>query len=300
MDVLAEVLSTTRVGATIYGRVTLRAPFAMRFDRRNKAGFHVVQQGSCWLSPPKGPPLALQQGDVVMLPRGWDHTISDRPRASGVPYAEVVAQQARRSEGPPSAVLLCGAYAFDDDAPHPLLGILPPILHAPGQGVAPSSAVRVVAELLSSEIGSGAPGSETAARRLLDVLFLYALRDWLSKQPEGSAGWLGALADPPTQRALAALHSAPARDWSLEGLARNVGVSRATLARRFSQRVGEPPLSYLRRWRMALAAQALRERDLSLGQLAESVGYTSEVAFHKAFTRDRGVTPAEYRRAHRA
>lgn len=298
MDVLAEVLSTTRVGAAIYGRVELCAPFAMRFDRVSKAGFHVVQRGSCWLTPAgRASPIALAPGDVVMLPRGWTHTISDRPGAEGSPYGDVLAEQSRRRPtAPPTAVLICGAYAFDHDDPHPLLAVLPQVMHAPTAGVGATSPLRAVTELLSAEIGSTEPGAETAARRLLDVLFLYVLRDWLSRQPERAAGWLGALRDPATQRALAALHEAPARDWTLPSLARAVGVSRATLARRFTGLVGEPPLAYLRRWRMTLAAQALRERALSLAELAERVGYTSDVAFHKAFTRERGVTPAEYRK----
>ncbi len=297
MDVLAEILSTTRVGAAIYGRVELYAPFAMAFDRINKAGFHVVQRGTCWLTPAKGSPIELAQGDVVMLPRGWTHTIGHRPGLRGAPYPEVIAAQARRrSATAPTAVVVCGAYAFDDDAPHPLLSVLPQVLHVPSAGVGLPSRLRVVAELLAEEIGSSAVGAQTAARRLLDVLFLYVLRDWLERQPEGAAGWLGALRDPPTQRALAALHQRPAFDWSVESLATTVGTSRATLARRFTRLVGQPPLAYLRRWRMALAAKALRERDVKLSALAEEVGYRSEVAFHKAFTREQGVTPAVYRR----
>ncbi|MFT3766862.1 MAG: AraC family transcriptional regulator [Minicystis sp.] len=301
MDVLAEVLSATRVGVAIYGRVELRAPWAMRFDRINKAGFHIVQRGSCWLRPAgRASPILLAPGDVVMLPRGWTHTISDRPDADGEPYSTVIADQARRrSPGPPSTTLLCGAYAFDDDAPHPLLGVLPHVLHAPA-GDGGSARLGAVAQLLAAEIGSSDPGAETVARRLVDVLFVYVVRDWLARQPDRAAGWLGALRDPPTQRALAALHEAPARDWTLPVLARAVGVSRATLARRFSALVGEPPLAYLRRWRMTLAAQALRDRDVSLGELATRVGYASDVAFHKAFTRERGCTPAVYRRRHAA
>jgi AraC-like DNA-binding protein len=294
MDVLAEVLATTRVGAAIYGRVELRAPWAMRFDRAWKAGFHVVQRGGAWLRPGGGiAPIQLSQGDVVVLPRGWMHTLSDRPDAEGELYPEVVAaQRRRRASGPPGAVLLCGAYEFDHDGVHPLLSILPPVLHA----VAGDEAIGNVVRILDAEVGGSSPGADTIARRLVDVLFVLAIRSWLARQPEGAAGWLGALRDPSTQRALACLHGSPARDWTLEDLARAVGVSRATLARRFTGLVGEPPLTYLRRWRMTLAAQAMRERDLSLGELAELSGYASDIAFHKAFARERGCTPASYRK----
>jgi AraC-like DNA-binding protein len=301
MDVLAEVLATTRVGAAIYGRVELSAPFAMRFDRVSKAGFHLVQRGACWLTPAgRARPIALSAGDVVMLPRGWSHTLSDRPGVEGEPYGAVIAEQTRRPPAPPSAVLLCGAYAFDRDETHPLLAVLPQVMHAQASVPGASGELRAVGELLSAEVGSSAPGAETASRRLLDLLFLYVLRDWLARQDEGSAGWLGALREPLTARALAALHEAPARAWTVDALARASGVSRATLARRFTELVGEPPLAYLRRWRMTLAAQSLRERDLPLSAVAEQVGYESEVAFHKAFARERGVTPGAYRRRHRA
>lgn len=302
MDVLADVLASTRVGAAIYGRVELRAPFAMRFDRTNKAGFHVVQRGACWLVPTgRAEPIALAQGDVAMIPRGWSHTISDRPAPpKGAHYAEVVAaQRAAKDRSPPSVVLLCGAYEFDQSEPHPLVALLPQVMHATSLaplGAAQRSSLRPVVELLSEEIGSGKPGAETIARRLVDVLFLLVLREWIDRQPIGGAGWLGALRDGNTQRALAALHGEPSRDWSLETLAKASRTSRATLARKFTALVGEPPLAYLRRWRMTLAAKTLRERDVSLAELASELGYQSDAAFHKAFSRERGIAPGEYRR----
>lgn len=302
MDVLAEVLATTRVGAAIYGRVELRAPFAMRFDRAQKAGFHVVERGRCVLAlarrgdgPGGGARVELGEGDVVMLPRGWTHTLSDRGVATGAPYADVLAAQRGQRGGPPAAVIACGAYAFDHEAPHPLLAALPPCLHVPAASAPP--ALRSVVALLSAEIGSDEPGAPTAARRLLDVLFVHVLRAWLARPGATPGAGLGALRDPPTLRALAALHADPARAWSLPRLARAADVSRATLARRFTHHVGEAPLAYLRRWRMTLAAQALRETGLSVPEVAERVGYTSPVAFQKAFTRERQVTPAAYRRA---
>ena len=131
------------------------------------------------------------------------------------------------------------------------------------------------------------------------MLFVYALRGWFEDAAREATGWLGALRDAATARALGALHAEPARPWTLASLAGEVGVSRATLARKFRQLVGEAPLAYLRRWRMTLAAQSLRRRDASLAELALEAGYDSEAAFHRAFTRERGTTPAEYRKAER-
>jgi AraC-like DNA-binding protein len=303
MEVLAEILATTRIGAAIYGRIELRPPFAMGFDRRSKMGFHVVERGRCVLTlgrpddePGRGEIITLEEGDVVMFPRGWAHAVSDRAGREASSYAEVIAEQQKRRQGEPQAALVCGAYGFDPETPHPLLAALPAWIHVPRSRA--TAALRGIVGLLLAEIGSEAPGASTAARRLLDVLFIHVLRDWIARQPAESRGWLVALRDPALQKALTALHADPARAWTLPALAREAAVSRATLARRFADDVGEAPLAYLRRWRLTLAAQALRDTRRSTAAIAELVGYTSTVAFQKAFLRDRGVSPSAYRRAH--
>ena len=303
MEVLAEILATTRIGAAIYGRVELRPPFAMAFDRLTKTGFHVVERGGCVLTlarpgeePGLGASVELDEGDVVMFPRGWTHVDSDRADRPASPYAEVLAAQRARRDGDPSALLVCGAYALDPETPHPLLASLPSWMHVPRARA--TTALRQVVDLLLAEIGSVRPGASIAARRLLDVLFIHVVRDWIERDPAAARGWPGALRDPALQRALSALHADPTRAWTLAALAREASTSRATLARRFSDAIGEAPLAYLRRWRMTLAAQALRDSARSIAEIAELAGYTSPVAFQKAFVRERGVSPSEYRRAH--
>jgi AraC-like DNA-binding protein len=303
MEVLAEILATTRIGSAIYGRVELRPPFAMGFDRRSKTGFHVVERGRCVLTlarpddaPGPDESVELEAGDVVMFPRGWTHAVADRAGRVASPYAEVLADQRAKRRGEPQAVLVCGAYGLDPETPHPLLASLPSWMHVPRARA--TSALTGVVELLLAEIGSEEPGASTAARRLLDVLFIHVLRDWIARQPAESRGWLVALRDPALQKALAAMHADPTRAWTLPALARVAAVSRATLARRFAEDVGEAPLAYLRRWRLTLAAQALRETAQSIAATAELAGYASTVAFQKAFTRARGVSPSEYRRIH--
>jgi transcriptional regulator GlxA family with amidase domain len=135
----------------------------------------------------------------------------------------------------------------------------------------------------------------TVTARLVDVLFIQIIRGWLEQQPEGSAGWLGAVRDPQVGRALALMHGEPRRDWTVESLAAEVACSRATFARRFRELVGEPPLVYLTRLRMDVAARLLRDGELSLATIAERVGYGSEFAFNRTFHRVRGVPPGRYR-----
>jgi AraC-like DNA-binding protein len=195
---------------------------------------------------------------------------------------------------------VCGAFAFDTPEPHPLLSALPQVLHAQSQGAGAPARLAAVMGVLEQELSRPAAGSDVVVRRLLDVVLVYAIREWVEGEPgEKGTGWVGALRDGPTARALGALHAEPGRRWTLEGLALRAGVSRATLARNFRRLVGEAPLAYLRRWRMTLAAQALRQRDVAVAELALEAGYDSEAAFHRAFTRARGMTPAEYRKAER-
>lgn len=300
MDVLADVLAATRIQGMIFADSELRPPWGLRFDRSGKAGFHIVRRGTCFLRVQNRPPLQLVQGDVVLLSQGWTHALCDKPDREARPYPEALAENARRRAGEPGARLLCGAYGFDGRGPHPLVSLLPPILHLPAEVTDGSGELQAVVRLLTAEVEGRRPGYTAASARLVDLLFLFIVRGWLARQPEGTGGWLGALRDPQVGRALALLHERVAHPWTVEELGQAVAASRATLARRFAQLVGEPPLAYLTRWRMTLAAQRLRDTDRSLAEIAAEVGYQSEFALGKAFKRLRGLAPGEYRRAARA
>jgi AraC-like DNA-binding protein len=153
-----------------------------------------------------------------------------------------------------------------------------------------------VVAILSREAASSAPGATAATSRLVDLLLIYVLRAWIAEQPEGGGGWLGALRDPSIARSLALLHDEVSAPWELGVLAKRVGLSRATFARRFVRLVGTPPLAYLARWRMTLAGRLLRETADPLAEIASRVGYESEFAFNRAFKRELGVSPGEYRK----
>ncbi len=208
--------------------------------------------------------------------------------------------------------VLCAGYGYDSDVTHPLLSLLPPVLYVATAQPDTGPQLRAVLDLLAHETRSGAEvGAQTSTARLLDVLLVHVVRTWL-REPEaaapgaatpGQAGgpqasWLCGLRDPSTARALALMHERPAHDWTLQELADAVHVSRATLARRFTLYVGEPPRTYLTSWRMELAARQLRESTQPVAQVARAVGYTSEYAFNRAFARYRGTPPGRYQRQH--
>lgn len=295
MDVLADILEVTRLRGDIFCHAAAAAPWGLRVEASPKASFHHVIAGSGWLVA--GRPRRLEAGDLVLLPHGSGHALCDDPRSPRVSLAEWRAQRGRRSSGPRTE-LLCGTYELEGGGrSHPVLRLLPPVIHIPGRDSAP---LQATCQLLIDEYGRPDVGSSKVVSRLLDVLFIQALRAWLDTQGEGTAGWLGALRDPAIGRALALLHRDPARPWTVRSLGTAAGLSRAVFARRFKQLVGVPPLSYLTEIRLDAAARLLRTTDDSLSTIAHSVGYTSEFAFNRAFRRTRGAPPGRFRRSARA
>ncbi|AFT98503.1 AraC family transcriptional regulator [Nocardia brasiliensis] len=297
MDVLSETIAAIRTGSPTSGMFVRHAPWGRRYPVVPGAGFHVVLQGSCWLVPPAGgEPMALGAGDVVFMPRGADHVLIDRLDSAVTETARP--GEPREIQGPGvRTALLCGAYELGRQRSHPLLDELPEFIHLPARpGRHP--ALRGAVDLLAAEIAEPRQGSDAAVPALLEMLLLFVLRAWFEEQAGArTSGWAGAFADPAVAAALRAVHEEPARPWTVPDLSEVAGVSRATLARRFSATVGEPPLAYVTRWRMLTAARLLRETNGSLGAIARKVGYTSEFAFAKAFKREYGLAPGRYRTA---
>ena len=191
-----------------------------------------------------------------------------------------------------ATVLLTGAYHLDGEVSQRLLRALPGliVLRADDWDCP-------FVPLLANEIVKDDPGQEAVLDRLLDLLLIAALRAWFARPEAGAPGWYRAYGDPIVGQALRLLHHNPARQWSVAELARATGVSRAALARRFNELVGEPPMTFLTGWRLAIAADLLREPGTTLGAVAEQVGYGSPFALSTAFKRVRGVSPQEHRAA---
>ncbi|MFD9397088.1 AraC family transcriptional regulator [Streptomyces sp. NPDC060000] len=303
MDVLSDAVAAMRTGRPHSSRRDVRAPWGMRFGASDGAGFHVLLRGSAWLIPAGGEPVALAAGDVVFLAHGHGHAL-----ASGLdaPLKEVrVGSDGRWPEPPhPAArpecadvVMMCGVYRLDRSRAHRLLAELPDVVHLPAR-LGTHRSLRAAVELLAMELDERSPGSDAIVTALLDTLLLYIVRAWwqLERGAGRTAGWAAALADPAVSAALRAIHGDPARSWTVQELGGEGGLSRAAFARRFTALVGEPPLTYLTWWRMTTAGRLLRADDVPLRQVAQRTGYTSEFAFAKAFKREYGVAPGQYRR----
>lgn len=292
MDVLADVLSAMRAGPATSGRTEVRAPWGLRFAEAATAGFHVVLQGSSWLLAPGQAPVALGPGDVVLLPRGIEHTLADHPDS---PVADFDPETVSGGDGARS-LLLCGAYRLDRQRPHPVLGKLPEVVHVPADP-GRHRTLHTAIGILGEELDANRPGAAAVVPALVDALLVLILRAWMEdRRCPTEGGWSRALTDTVVARSLELIHADPGASWTVADLAAEVGLSRAAFARRFTEAVGEPPLTYISRWRMTTAARLLRDHGLPLSVVAKDIGYTSEFAFAKAFKRDFGVAPGTYRK----
>jgi AraC-like DNA-binding protein len=301
MDVLSDALAAMRTGRPHSTRMLVHAPWGLQFPPSDGAGFHVVLQGTCWLIPREGSPIALGPGDVVFLPHGRGHGLADDPTT---PLATIDAEpdratpiaQIRLAGAGACTAMLCGAYHLSRSRPHPLLADLPDVVHVPGR-VGSHPALRAAVDLLANEIESPRPGVDASLSALIDLLLLYLLRAWLDAQANDAvAGWAAALHDPSIAVTLQSIHREPSRAWTVAQLGAQAGLSRAAFARRFSTLIGQPPLTYLTWWRLTLAACLLRESDAPLRAVAERTGYATELALARAFKREYGLAPGAYRR----
>lgn len=303
MDVLTDVLNTLRLQSTLYCRSELREPWGLYFGPTRVATFHVIDRGTCWLQlDGQAEPIALAGGDLIVLPRGTGHLLSSAPGltpATTIQLDEDIPAECevrRYSDGPPHTILLCGLFDFAHDNGHPLLTLLPPLVHIRGERGQAASWLDATLRFLASEAGSTQPGATAMVCRLTDLLFIQAMRAWVVQTASDAHGWLGALHDPQIGVALGAMHGKPGFAWTVEQLSSEVAMSRSGFAARFRAVVGESPLQYLTRWRMRLAAQLLASERLSIAAIAQQVGYESEIAFSKAFKRTMGQTPGAYRK----
>jgi AraC-like DNA-binding protein len=299
MDDLSEVLNAVRFRGDLHCRVDARAPWGLFGDRDGAATFHGLVRGCGVLRlEPDNNPIAVAQGDLVIICHGAHHAIADTATTPLQPIRDLLAaangsRVVHTGGRGAHAEIICGRFAVTSrDAP-PVLGLLPPLLHIKG-----SPAIRSILELLAGEVDN-APGAAAVIARLTDALFLHAIRAWRDTDAAANASWLAALRDPAIARALAAVHREPARDWTVHSLARAVAMSRSAFAERFGTIVGETPLAYVTRLRLYLAARELRETTRSVAEIATLVGYDSEASLGKAFKRALGVPPGAYRRGER-
>ena len=304
-DRLARVLSNLRMRSTFYCHAEFGDPWSLEMPAiADSVSFHVLIAGTCWLRLPGQEPIELAAGDLALVPHGAGHDLLSDPDAPRGPRVDLLPQDclgesySRLRYGGPgrTTTLICGVVGFDDPAARELMRALPPVLHVGGDAVAVASSVRETLRLIAAELAHPLPGAETVATRLADVLVVQAIRSWMDSDAEASAGWLRSLQDERIGRVIEAIHARPGDEWTLERLATVAAMSRSSLSARFAELVGEAPIAYLTRWRMSIAESRLRDTDVTAARLAGELGYRSEAAFNRAFTRQVGLTPGAVRR----
>jgi AraC-like DNA-binding protein len=304
MDALSQLLHSLRLRASFLAAWNLGAPWGMAFAPTGAARFHHVESGSMWLITNRRRRILVERGDLVVVFDGGGHRLGDRPETPARPIEELAAIAAasgvhRHGGLGPKTQIVCGNFIVDErDSLAGSLQRLPALVHLRA-GTAPLRAITQTLDLLAQELRGEEPGAEHAAALLTETLFVHVIRAVLADGEPGLASWLEGLRDPLVAAALAVIHAEPHKAWSVATLARVVGASRSVLAGRFASRLGVPPMTYLAKWRLQLAARWLRDGELPIGDIVERVGYASAAAFHRAFKRTYGVAPSLYRRRQR-
>jgi AraC-like DNA-binding protein len=313
MDALAGLLDGARAHGAFLLRSVMEPPWSIRIEDRAPLSLMAMVRGDAWVIPAAGVPVLVRPGDIALM-RGPDpYVVADDPRTP----AQIVihpGQQCTTLDGTDlaqamdlgvrtwgndlggSTVMLTGTYEGASAIGQRLLGALPALVVLPRDGWD-----SPLVAFLADEIVKDEPGQEVVLDRLLDLLVIAAVRAWFARPDAEAPAWYRAHTDPIVGKALRMLHNNPAHPWTVAELAAECGISRAGLARRFTELVGEPPMTFLTGWRLALAADLLRESDTTIGAVAHKVGYGSPFALSTAFKRVFGVSPREHQtRAARA
>jgi len=283
MEVLSDILRSMRVAGSVYFCDRVSAPWAQTFEDPARATFHFVRQGECFLQT-GDLEEHLYAGDFVFIQPARVHTLSDS------------SNDGRRSTA--QAIVLCGYCSIDAPAGHPLLEALRAITIVRADELALHAWLKSTLEQISNEYETTTPGNEVVVDRLTEVLLVELIRINFGRSE--TAGFIRALYDRPIAKTLSLIHANPEENWTLEGLASEAAMSRSAYAARFKELVGQTMFEYLTAVRMQRAQALLRESGLGLPKIAGQVGYTSRLAFSKAFKRLTGTTPSRYRRESRA
>jgi AraC-like DNA-binding protein len=309
VDVITSLLDGPRAREAFLLRSVMQAPWCLRIEDEAPLTIAALTAGTAWFGFDDGEAAHLAAGDVAIMHGPDPYTVADdlstRPQITVHPGQRCtsrdgtdMAEQMRlgvRTWGNAAdgdTTMLTGTYMLDGAVSERLLRALPRLIVVrSGEWTCP------VIPLLADEIIKDEPGQEAVLDRLLDLLLVAVLRAWFARPDAAVPAWYRALADPVVGKALQLLHHNPIHGWTVDGLAREVGLSRAALGKRFTELVGEPPMTFLTGWRIALAADLLLQPGATIGSVAPRVGYASPYALSTAFKRTRGVSPKQHRAA---
>ncbi len=315
MDAFSEVLSAVKLKGALFFHAEFSAPWGHASPSSDAMApellpgaehliiFHLLIDGSAFVQLEDGQPVILAAGDIVIFPHGDPHMLGNGSPSQLMDMDRMLALIQCRNLGPMRAGgggevtrFVCGYMACDPELCRPILAGLPRVLKVNVRSGASGQWLEDSIRRLVEEVGSHQPGSEALLAKLSEALFVETLRQYVAGLPAEQTGWLAGARDPVVGKSLAILHSRVSHPWTIAELAREVGMSRSALLERFSRYLSEPPMAYLTRWRLQLAARRLTSTPRSVAEIAGEVGYESEAAFSRAFKRQFGSPPAKFRR----
>jgi len=319
MDVLSEVLKLIQLRGAIFLNAEFSSPWGFHSPPSCEltpqlspgAGkiviYHLLTEGRGYVSIDSKQPVLLEAGDLVIFPHGNSHVLGNgkdiKPIDSGKEMERVLSQKLRLIQGGGGGDVtrfVCGYLSFESQLSDVILGCLPPLMKVNIRSDERGRWLEHSIKFAVSEVASTHPGGDAVLARLSEVLFVETLRRYIDQLPKEQTGWLSGVSDSEVGRALALMHQDPANEWTIAELAKQVGTSRSVLAERFRHYLGEPPMTYLMRWRLMLATRMLTSSNASVAEIAAEVGYESEPAFNRAFKREFGLPPARFRNESRS
>jgi len=314
MDVLSEILKVVKLQGALFYNGEFSAPWSIRAascealanhftsGTEHVIVYHLLTEGRARVQLDSGEQLILSAGDLVMIPHGDSHIMQNGTTAAPVndstQLGEVLAQgmKVRRMGGGGEVTrFVCGYMACDSRLSQVFLSGLPALIKVSIRDDASGAWLEDSIRFSVEQTGASRAGAEAVLAKLSEVLFVETLRTYIATLPPEQTGWLAGARDAEVSRALALIHQRPAEQWTIAALAQGAGVSRSVLAERFRHLLGEPPITYLTRWRLQLGADLMMSTNHSVAQIAAEVGYESEAAFNRAFKREFGHPPARFR-----
>lgn len=322
MDVLSDVMRVVRMTGAVYFDVHAKAPWVAESppgpvicacvmpDFEYIICFHIVMSGGCWvqLADESQPAIRLEAGDAVIFAGGDGHVMASEPGKRSVPNLDLYRQP--KIDALPFTLselggqgeetrFVCGYFGCDARPFNPIIGAMPRLLHVQGSDMGANlthDLVRVALE----ETQTPRAGREAILSKLSELMFLHSVRQYIDGLPKDSVGWLAGLRDRHVVAALRLMHGDPAHAWTLDSIAREIGLSRSGFAEHFASVMGAPAMQYLGNWRLQVASGLLAQSGKSLSQVASEVGYESDAAFSRAFKKRTGMPPGAWRHRARA
>jgi len=299
MDILSDILSKVKLTSVVYFKSDFSDPWGMEVPKGPFAQFHMVTKGQCLLRT-KDKSIQLFAGDIVVFPLGASHWLANSEnskRYQGQDVVESILSGKSLFQGDKlSTTLVCGHFEFNKSLDHPFIKELPSIIHIDDTDLKQFSWLKSITDLVIEEAEKEQPGSGVIVNKLGEILFVHTLRAFIEKN-KSTSGFIAAIQDERISKVLKAIHSSSQNDWKLEQLAQIAAMSRTSFANRFKALTGQTPFNYIMQWRLLQAKELLELSSLSVGEIAEKVGYQSEAAFNRVFKKRVSQTPLKFRQS---